>query len=344
MGAVGMSWVGLVELMVRARTPEPAVHGTIRSVGSTGEPENATGWVMARPGLPPVFTGVPSPRQPRGAGPTPVLEQVVTVWRDGGRVRVESPAGTPHTITNGRMTWTCPGQDRPALVSEARPVTFRGSGTHLLRRRTAADIAALGEPTGPITAAVCAGRAGWRVVLHAIDGSTAERTIVVDAATGLLLRSHNPVSGALDEWTHLEVGDPLDPALFTYTGPARNAEQAQADAQAEDDAEHDRLAGWFRERVAPTPLHTEVAVELTVQSVRADDEQTGAFEARLDGGRGNRGAHLARRPRTTEPWQLEWIADDRWSTTRWDCALTLDGAHPTPAGMSALQDQLGDLP
>lgn len=339
-----VSWVKLAELMVRRLEREPTLRGSIRSYGSRGWSDNSMSWVSPGRQLPPVFTGVTSPGMAARTDPS-VLEQVVSVWHDGAKVRVEMPAGTPWKVSDGNRTWTMNGQDGSALVSEGRELVLRGSGTHLLRRRTAADVAALGEPTGPIQAVTLVGRDGWAVRLQAVDGSGSVTEIVVDAATGLLLRQHDPATGAVDEWVELSVGEELDPAVFVHTGPSRSAEQARRDDQVEHQREVEQLQQRFRDRVTAEPLRFEVVDEMTVSWVPTWDDATGEFEAVLTSGtRGGRGGNLARRPHSDEPWQLRWAADHRWSTTRWDWALTLYGTTLTPDSLRRLQDQLGDTP
>ena len=347
-GGVEVSWVELAQLMVRVRDPEPTLHGVIRSRGSAGEPDNSTGWFGGGRGLPPVFTGVPSGTG-GNLGVVGESEQRVTVWRDGPRVRVELPDGSPWLITDGERRWSFPVGDDSAVVQAAEPVAFRGSGTHLLRRRTAADIAGLGDPTGPVSGTTFLGRAAWRVTLQPADVPGAQREVVVDAETGLVLRQHRTGSGAVDEWVSLTVGTPpLDAELFCYDGPEPGARSPE-DRRAEDLASYEQTRGrqraWFQERVTSTPLQAEVVHELTVQWVRTVDEKTGAFEATLGAGRGTAGGTLARRPHSTEPWELSWsTVDHRWRTTRWDWALTLHGTTLTDAGRATIEHQLGDAP
>lgn len=340
-----MFWAELAQLMVRPRDPEPTVHGVIRSYGSVDEPGNAMGWVAGLREPQPTFTGV-APERPQVVGVQSEGEQLVTVWRDGKRIRVETHDGQPHLITNGELVWIFPAPGQPALVSPARPLVFRGSGTHLLQRRTAADLAPLGEPTTPVLVALFLGRDAWQVSLRPAGDGAVERTIVVDAETGLVLSQRSTATGAVDEWTELTVAQPpLGASTFVYSGPSRNAEQVHEAESTDHEQDRDRRLDWFRARVTSVPLRAEVTLDLTVDWVHTYDEHSGAFEAALDGGRGNRGGALARRPRSTEPWPLGWSrVDHRWSTSRWDWALTLDGTTLTEDGRAAMQRQLGDAP
>ncbi len=118
-----MSWLGLAQRMVLRGHPEPTLRGVIRSVGSGAESENATGWAVAGDRLPTVFTGVGSSRR---AGGGDGAEQRVTVWRDGARVRVARPDGSPSLISDGERTWTFHDDSGTATVGTGRSVVFRG--------------------------------------------------------------------------------------------------------------------------------------------------------------------------------------------------------------------------
>jgi hypothetical protein len=75
----------------------------------------------------------------------------------------------------------------------------------------------------------------------------------------------------------------------------------------------ERRRSWFATNVAALPL--QVTLELT-PVVHEYDETTGAFQAGLDDGHLG---HLARRPRSNEPWELGWAAGGhRWSTPGWE--------------------------
>ena len=85
------------------------------------------------------------------------------------------------------------------------------------------------------------------------------------------------------------------------------------------------------------PLRVELNLGVLVHE---HDDATGAFQASL--GNGQIG-QLARRPRAEEPWDLQWNeVQHRWSTPRWDWALSFHDEEPTAHSVEALKQQLGD--
>ena len=136
------------------------------------------------------------------------------------------------------------------------------------------------------------------------------------------------------EWN--AVGEELDPALFTWSGPVRTPEDQQAELRAEWDATAAPGRAWFADNVTAGPLRVELDLAVLVHE---HDEATGAFEATL--GSQPVGA-LARRPRSEDPWDLRWDSvEHRWSTPRWDWALTFFEDEATPEGVDALKHRLG---
>lgn len=337
-----MSWWGLAQLMVRPMDPEPTLRGVIRSAGTEVEPENSTNYAVVGDRPLPVFTGVGLTRRPSRSDPE--AERRLAVWRDGDRPRVEEADGTPFLISDGDRTWTFPPDGGLPVVGTGLKVVIRGSGTHLLQRRTVPYLIALGEPVAEIAPARVQGRDAWWVTFDAVEDRQGKREVMVDAETGLVLRQRDVVWGGVDEWVELTVGEPLDPNLFTYDGPTRVEQDVRAAARAEERAEDERRLAWFGQRVASADLRAEMFLEVSVSYVHELDEATGAFMASLDIGGSGMGT-LARRPRSKVAWKLRWATvDHRWSTTRWDWALTLHGHTLTDAGLVSIQAQLGDAP
>ena len=82
-----LSWTELVVLMVDVPEPEPTMRGTIRSLD--GEDESRRYHVFSR------SQGEP---QPVHASRAAVHEADYRVWRDGLKVRMEWPDGSPSLI------------------------------------------------------------------------------------------------------------------------------------------------------------------------------------------------------------------------------------------------------
>ena len=292
------SWMELLVLMVHGPDPEPTLRGTI------------------------------------SLGPGP--EQRHRVWRDGARWRVESLDGEVQLIAGDETVWRFePGSDRP-LALPRRPDRAHEARVDLLVRREPHSF--LGEdftrPIGPIGSTTCLDRPAWTVELAPPPHKPGPLQVVVDAATGIVLRQGNDGGGVVQEWTEIVTGEPVDPALFTWTGPTEALRDRLA---ADDDARQaaaDRDREWFARHVTDQPLTIEIAVDVMLLQ---HDSATGAFEASL----GTVGA-LARRPRSDEPWDPGWSEiHTRWSTDRWDWALTFFDGAPTTSGLSAIRRSLG---
>lgn len=322
------SWVALLTLMVHG--PDATLRGAIRS-REAAEGEESEGWfAWGRENIP-VFAGARS-NAPDDAAGRPLL-----VWRDGVRVRIEEADGSVNLIADESTCWQFElAQDVPVATAR-RNLRYRLGGTELLARRTAEEFAGddFTRPTGPVGSTTFLTRPAWTVELAPPRHKPHPMQLVVDAETGIVLQQRIDGFGGVKEWTGLVVGEPLDPALFTWTGPSRSRRDEQAAHRAEHRADLARRLDWFTANVAATPLRVEVAVEPFVHEY---DERTGAFQASL--GDGDLGL-LARRPRSDKPWRLGWSAPaHRWSTVRWDWALGFPDAQPTPEGIAALKRQL----
>ncbi|HZE48712.1 MAG TPA: hypothetical protein VE074_04070, partial [Jatrophihabitantaceae bacterium] len=192
--------------------------------------------------------------------------------------------------------------------------------------------------TGPVGATTFLGRTAWTVELAPPRHKPHPIQLVVDSETGLVLQQRNDGFGSVDEWAEFVVGEPLDPALFTWVGPTRSAEDQHAERQARHDADLAARRQWFSDNVTRSPLRVEFAITPFIHEY---DERTGSFQARLGE---FRGGMLARRPRSSEPWDLGWSeTQHRWSTARWDWALTFYGdQQPTASSVEALKQQLAE--
>jgi hypothetical protein len=151
-----------------------------------------------------------------------------------------------------------------------------------------------------------------------------------------VLQQRNDGFGTVTEWVELVVGEPLDPGLFTWTGPVRSAADEQAEWRAAHDRDMAERRRWFSDSVAPLPIAIELLADV---DLHVYDDATGGFEASFGHGFGS----LARRPRSDEPWELHWErVQHRWSTPQWDWAVSMHYGELTPAGLESLRRQLSD--
>lgn len=336
------TWLELVLLMVHGPgrlpddgSPEPSVHGTIRSVEGSGGPRGV-GWIGRSPSDVPALTG----QGPSGG------RQEVRAWRDGARVRVEEVDGTPSFITDGTATWTfSPGE--PPFAAQGRSTVFAGRGTHLLARRTSRDALEgdLARPAGPARATAHLGRAAWEMELSAGGGEEHPLHVMVDAATGLVLEQRIDAVGAVDAWPELTVGDELDDALFTWQGPTGGRDPLEALIERSEDrrrAERAAEARWWARNVDQHQASAvvEVELDLTLSAVH-ERGRDGSLQASTSGHE----ARVARRPRSERPWDLRRSGEPpahRWSTDRWDWAFRLHEDVLTEVGYGAVEGCFGD--
>jgi len=329
------SWVALLTLMVHPPEPEPTVRGAIRSWPGEDESAGYFGWTAMAGDPLPVFTGLRLIADEQEAAVPPIR-----VWRDGERIRVEEPGGAVTLIVGDDTCWQFDREhDRP-IASPRTALRYAGSGTELLTRREPAAFTGddFTRPTGPVGATTFLGRTAWTVELAPPRHKPHPIQLVVDSETGLVLQQRNDGFGSVEEWVEFVVGEALDPALFAWTGPTRSAEDQRAEWGAREDADLAARRQWFNDNVTGSQLRVEVDL---APFVHEHDEQTGAFQASLGE---NHGGILARRPRSSEPWDLGWSeTQHRWSTRRWEWALTFYGdQQPTASSVEALKQQLAE--
>lgn len=158
---------------------------------------------------------------------------------------------------------------------------------------------------------------------------------MIDAETGLVLQQRNDDFGSVDEWVEISVGEPLDEELFRWHGPSVPWTRDWPDPEQEWRAHRATGMEWFRANVAPLPLRLELDLGVFVHVHEPD----GSFEAGI--GEHHVGS-LARRPTSTEDWELGWHeVQHRWSADGWDWALSIHEAHLTEAGLASLKQALG---
>lgn len=317
-------------LLQMVHGPERTLRGVITSRDGAGESGRRVNWgVVGRENIP-VLTGDPSILAHR-------------VWRDGAHLRVERPDGSPVLIADTEQGWGFDGVNPVPRVVERRRVFGRAAGTRLLVRREARQWLDddFTRPTGPCGRTTFLGRGSWTVELAPPVSKPHPAQLVVDAETGVVLQQRVDAVGAVDEWTEIAVGEPLDPALFTWSGPVRAPDDEHERDAATQDAARDGHRRWFAEHVTPVALTVDVTLDLTVQWVRAHDCHTGAFEADLGGGV----ASLARRPHSATPWDRHWQGEQHtWVAGGFDWAIVLYSHPLAPGQLTALQRQLGATP
>jgi len=325
-------WVQVLVQMVHG--PDVPVRGIISSADGGLRSRDEVGWTAFSGALPPTFTG----------GGIEATE--LRVWRDGMRVRIEHLDGRPLLLCDAVTCWRFrKGRELPR-VAPAATLRFVGNGTGLLARRPAEDWVGddYTRPTGPLTTTTYLSRPAWQFELAPPPQSRSPRTahpmrMVVDQQTGLVLEQRIDAVGSAERWSQFFIGEVFDEALFTWDGPAESVAAEARRQRAADRALRAERRRWFDTHVTAEPLNAAVTADLDLQYLHTFDSGTGAFEARL----GRRGitASLARRPRSTEVWELQWAGPvHRWSTSRFDWALAVHDVELTAEGLAELQARL----
>jgi hypothetical protein len=333
-----LSWTELVVLMVDVPEPEPTVRGAIRSLHGDDDSSRSFG-----------FFRVGGDPMPVHAAFAAAHEDAYRVWRDGFRVRMEWPDGSPSLIVGDTLCWRfpAPGSGGDVVASPVSVVRYGGHGTDLLWHDSGERL--LGKysrrPLSSVEPTELLGRPAWTVrvgppsdkqftSLWVVDAETGVLVNLFDDETGLLLRDYNEVMHSVDEWVELVVGEPIDPALFTWDGPFVDEAVAEGSREAEHEQDMESRRQWFTANVAPLPLRLEV---LTSVLVNLFDDETGAFQASIGNGSGS----LARRPHSDEPWRLGWSQPGhRWVDGPWDWAFHSWDLEMTAEGLESLKRQL----
>jgi catechol 2,3-dioxygenase-like lactoylglutathione lyase family enzyme len=310
------SWVELLTLMVHGPESEPTVRGLIRSWPGSDQHHGSLGWYATAGSPRPSFAGM------RTATDGVTEPGPLRVWRDGARIRIDESDGRPNFIAGDRSCWRFEAGRAEPIRSPASAARYGIRGTELLTRRDADEF--LGDdftrPAGPIEATTFLGRPAWGVELAPPAHKPYPMQLVIDAETGLVLQQRNDGFGSVDEWVEFVVGEAFPEGLFSWNGPSRTDEEAEAGYRAEHEAEMTRRNRWFEANVGHPPLCAQINLDVLVNEF---DEVTGAFYATL--GHRHLGS-LARRPHSNEPWEVaERDAARRWSDERFDWAATGEG-------------------
>lgn len=292
MGAA-MSFGELVGLMVWGTGSRDAVQGVIRQVGDDAEERH---YRLTR-------RGALSRMEQLDGTVTRIVGQDATWFRDSAteRMRLHRHERHPH-FDYARAP--IGGLD----VGGPRPSWERWTGTDFT------------HPTGPVTETEFLGRRAWAVELAPPSHKPYPLQLVVDAATGLLLRKTNRGFGMVEEWVELEVDPEMPDALFVWDGPA-DPVPSRADREAEHQAEQAQRSAWLARRGLAT---LRVPVECELDLHRWDDA-SGSLYADIDT---TVSATLIRRPHSDTPWpepdSTNYAHSWRWHDQAWDWFLATD--------------------
>ncbi|WP_155855356.1 hypothetical protein [Actinotalea ferrariae] len=236
-------------------------------------------------------------------------------WRledDAGVRLVQGPEHSYHRDEKGRLQRRSP------------EVLYGYDLTHPARLFDATDIVTgVGGfdgfvPAGAPVPVEAIGRAAWEVRLEPPPHKAHGATIVVDDATGVVLRLAAEGVGALAEMTSFEPGVDVDPARFEWDGPyATDVEDELTRMRARN--------AWLQSQRFPVPRWWPTGPRVHAHD---GDPDTGAFSLHLevDGD-----PWLSRWPLGGTPTQglAEGSAErhlHRWSDARWEWALVVDRA------------------
>lgn len=263
------------------------------------------------------------------------------VIRDGRKTRVEKLTGELVLLSDGETAWhfhddpSRPRQtslERVYVASPGKQLLITPPTGHWVREDYA-------RPTGPVEDIEFLGRPCWSVELAPRRPDKPSMRLIVDADSGAVLAAHSGdgIDGAaFDEATF---GAPVDPAIFTWVGPIETDDDSQRKMRAAAETRRRRTYDWFRENVSAADLHVPVLHDLTPQWIRIEDEATGAFSAGFGGGEGD--GILARRPRSSEPWELRYgESAAAWSTADFDWACWVFRGTFDADGLALLQQRL----
>ena len=249
--------------------------------------------------------------------------------RRDGLSRDEQLDGTVNQIVGQDATWF---RDRDAGVMRVRAHGRRQYVDHPRAPIGGLDVGGLRpswerwtgtdftRPTGPVTETEFLGRPAWVVELAPPSHKPFPLQLVVDAATGLLLRKSNRDFGTVEEWVEFELDPELPDALFVWDGAAEPV-PSRADFDAEHEAEQARRSAWLAQRQLAT---LRVPVECDVALHDWDDE-SGSLYADIYT---SVSATLIRRRHSDAPWpepeSTNYAYSWRWSDGTWDWFFATD--------------------
>ncbi|SDD25401.1 hypothetical protein SAMN05444580_103437 [Rhodococcus tukisamuensis] len=266
----------------------------------------------------------------------------VRVIRAGRKTRVEALTGELVFLTDGETAWHFHDDPSRPRRTPLERVHIAGPGKQLLITPPTGHWVRgnYARPTRPVEDVEFLGRPCWSVELAPRRPDKPSVRLIVDADSGAVLAEHtgDGIDGAAFE--QATFGAPADPAVFTWNGPIETDDDSRGKMVAAAETRRRQTYDWFRENVSAADLHVPVLHDLTPQWIRIDDEATGAFSAGFGGGEGD--GYMARRPRSSEPWNLAWYGEAAaaWSTADFDWACHVFRGTLHPEGLSLLQRRL----
>jgi hypothetical protein len=266
-------------------------------------------------------------------GPVRVCDASMRAHRRGELVRLDRHDERPVVIFGRDTRWVDFGDDGVPTAYPRTTSSFSWNGQELLYRRPASrwegnDFTKL---TGPIESVEFLGRSAWEFELAPPSHKPYPLQMIVDAATGLLLREANADFGSVQEWASLNVDAVLPDELFVWDGPSKPPQ----DHMAEHERDMARRQDWLAERAIAATL----TLPLHLLPHEFDDETGSIYasvEVQLTG-------TLLRRARSESVWPevdtVHYPHSHRWSDERWDWFLGSD--RPLDDGqLAALREQL----
>ncbi|KXO91326.1 LolA family protein [Tsukamurella pseudospumae] len=323
-------WIEVLKVLVDG--PRLPVHGIVRTRNAEALGRTETvGFI----GAPPMWVGTGG--------------DDVRVWRDGRRVRVEKPDGSPLHLCDGTTAWHFDGAGAPPEYAPAGRVYYSGPGSELLISRSAQDWLHgddFTQPTGPVTDGEFLGRECWSVELAPPSHKPAPIQIVVDRESGAVLHQGNEEFDVSVEFISIEVGGDVDDALFTWSADAVSMDERRAADSRAARAEYEEAQAARLSRLESDLGARSFTVQVPVDFVIADvDElgEDGSFAARV---RSDAAPHvdgyLRRRAHQPGRWHVDSTGRPvhHWTAAGFDWALWFYGFAIAPEVLDQVQQHL----
>jgi hypothetical protein len=269
-------------------------------------------------------------------------EPVVTrAWLDGARVRLERPDGSPVLIRGDGAMWRFHDaslEARPRAAPRRTTDSWHQARIAFRRSETAAEVFGFSQPVGPFEVVEHLGRPAWAFAFWPPRSKPAPMHVVVDAATGLVLRQHFADPGRRIEWSELAEVASVPSDRFAWSGPAVTEDEIRIEQEAAHEQDMAERARWFREHVTPTALDIRGPVSVLVNRWSASGRFVASLSGPFDG-------CVTRRPRAATRWRTGMASvDHSWTDERWDWALQVWPGELSDDELAELQRQLGSRP
>jgi len=294
-----ITWPQLVVLMALGDGDDPSLRGVARTRSAT-----------------PVEDDEPADLEIPGHGRYRLTEGRTRVFKRGELVRRERVDGRPLAIQGADTMWLWEAHANVPTALPRRSAFWGWPDSPLTQRRGMDDWSGddFTRPTTPARPTAFLGRAAWEVELSPPPHKPFSLTLIIDAATGLVLHQRNEGFHSVAEWEEIEFDVALPDELFVWDGDSR----PPPDHRAEHEADMARRRQWLAGQ-GIGPLRMTLPVELMLHE-QADD---GGFQVSL---RASLDGTIARRRRSDEPWDLfmNWPHMHRWTDAEWDWWLGTD--------------------